>query len=273
MLKLIGYILYTIRPSACLMVGIIVVTAYRPNWSQWMEAILLFGCAFLGSAYCFIVNDIFDRKKDLLNNKLRPIATGKLPLKTAKTTTIIIGTGYLICAWSLNEIVLGLAIFSLSLFSTYSFVNRKYGLLSNLMVAFCASGALWGVAVLKDYERSLFILSGALFFMIVFREILLDWLDVEGDKASGKNSIPIQLSTSIVLAILGICLLAASAILLMTLRPSAFGHFDMIIIGLITSVWFPFGYLTLKSSRERVLFNIRFSHVSFILLVMAIIFR
>lgn len=272
MFKQVGYMLYSIRPSACLMVSLLVVAAYRPSMAEWRETTLLFSCAFFGSAYCFIINDLFDRSKDLLNNKLRPIATGELSVRSARFAAIIVALVYLFCAWMMSELVLGLAIFSLVLFSIYSPINNHYGFLSNLLVGFCASGVLWGVAILKDFEAPLILLSGALFFMIVFREILLDWLDMEGDKAAGKTSIPLQSSTRSTLLILLINLGLASAILLFSMiqQPDLSG---ILKIGLLLSIWIPFFYLALKPSRERVLFNIRFSHVSFVLLMLAIVLR
>ena len=115
-MKKLRHVLFSIRPSACVMVSVFALAAYRPDSSEWTLAILLAVCSFFGSAFCFLVNDIYDRKKDILNNKLRPIATGELPVGHARFWAFAFALIYVATSFAFGWIIFGLALFSIFLF-------------------------------------------------------------------------------------------------------------------------------------------------------------
>ena len=59
--KLLAAILYTIRPSAALGATLLTIAAFQPMASEWKNAGILAVCAFSGSAFCFLTNDLYDR--------------------------------------------------------------------------------------------------------------------------------------------------------------------------------------------------------------------
>ncbi len=273
MWRMLGHILYSIRPSACLMVALLVLAAYRPGANELMEAIWLFACAFAGSAYCFVLNDILDREKDLLNEKRRPIATGELPLRLAWMSGLICLLIYLSSALILGWLVLALAAFSIVLFSFYSPINNHLGLLANVIVAFCAAGALWGVAIIKAFDNQLLFFSVILFFMVLAREIFLDCLDVYGDKQIGKTSLPGVLGLSKSILVAGLVLLVAFVLVVFSINEDLTTLSKTLLFLTIPAIAIPYVKLLWNQSRDSILLNVRWSHLSFVLFVLAVIFR
>ena len=145
--KVLAAILYTIRPSATLGACLLAVSAFNPQTKEWQEVIWLVVCAFTGSSFCFILNDIFDKEKDLLNNKKRPIATGELPLPIALIATIVFGVIFMASAAAFGKVVLILSVLFLGLATSYSFLNRVSGFPANVMVAVFVAGTQWGVCI------------------------------------------------------------------------------------------------------------------------------
>lgn len=270
----VGHVLYSIRPSACFMVAVFVIAAFRPSAKEIEIAVKLFITAFAGSAFCFLVNDIYDRKKDQLNNKNRPIATGKLSVNEAYGSVSVFGLIYLGFSFMLGKTVFVLALVSLFFFLIYSPANRKGGVAANIIVAICASGSIWGVAILRNFDATLFYISSLLFMMIIVREILLDWLDMKGDTAIGKPSIPIALGLKSTILVLTILLVTVSAGIVAAPFWITISNLSMACLGIaLVATWLPFLKLSRERTDENVLFNIRFSHVTFIFFVLGIMFR
>ncbi|MBV6645502.1 MAG: UbiA family prenyltransferase [Cyclobacteriaceae bacterium] len=273
-IRWIKHILFTIRPSACLMVSIFVLVAYRPSQQEFRTGIVLGICAFFGSAFCFLVNDIFDRRKDLLNNTKRPIANGALPLSIAWIATSILLLVYLSMAFYLGWVILALALFSIAIFLIYSPINNSKGIWANLIVAFCASGAIWGIAIIREFEITLFYLALMVFFLVLAREILLDWLDINGDQAIGKRSIPIIFDSKSTFRILVFILTIPSLMIALApiLVPIKIQAWILLALAL-PAIWIPLFRISKDQAKQKILFNIRFSHVTFALITLSIVFR
>lgn len=256
------------------MVSIFTVAAFRPNASEIHTAMLLFVDAFSGAAFCFLINDVYDREKDLLNNKKRPIATGAVPLKVAIGAIVLFAMVYLVVSFLLGTTVFILAIISLTLFTLYSPVNNRGGFIANLLVALCASGSVWGVAIVRDYDLTLLYLSALIFILVLMREILLDWLDVPGDKAVGKPSIPILLGEKKTSWLLMLLLLTSTIIVLGAPVVVSISVYTIVALTCaVVATFIPLMSLTRKPTEKAILFNIRFSHVTFVLIVVGIILR
>ncbi len=256
------------------MVSLFALAAFRPRVEDWFLATLLFLCAYSGSAYCFLVNDIFDQEKDRVNGKNRPIATGTLPVKVAWRAAAVFAFSYLFTAFSLGTLVLGLAVFSLAIFSLYSLLNARTSFLANAAVAFCASGSIWGIALIKSSGEVLYHFAGLIFTLVLVREIVLDWLDVQGDRAVQKPSIPSNFSANFTKWLMAVLLLMGTgeiAVIIYVLNISLISQVLMLL--LIPSLWIPFLRLIPSSDHTNILFNLRFSHVSFGLLTLSLLLR
>lgn len=84
-----------------------------------MAAFFVF-CALSGVVY--LVNDLYDREADRLHptKRLRPIAAGDLPVRSAVVSAVLIGAGALLSAWWIGPTFAAAAAAYLSLFTLYS---------------------------------------------------------------------------------------------------------------------------------------------------------
>ena len=271
--KIFKAILYTIRPSATLGSCLLMLAAFNPQRDEFGQAVPLMLTAFFGSAFCFLVNDIYDRDKDLLNNKRRPVATGIIPIKTAIYTAIFFGAVFVSSASLLGTPSIILSIVFLGITSFYSYVNAKTGFLSNIIVALIVSLTQVWVMLLKPDE--LLLISGVfLLFFTIPREILLDWLDMPGDKKIGKKSIPLSHSTNrvkqlIVIFLVLSCVPLCYAIILLNYNDLLT---VFLVITLLTS-WISFIPFFNKSNDNGALTSVRISHITYAFLILALFSR
>ena len=271
-LKIVGAILYTIRPSATLGACLLVIAAYQPQSREWGEMMQLILCTFAGSSYCFIVNDIFDRKKDLLNDKFRPIARGTLSVGVAWFSAVVMGLLFIVCAYAFGGRVFSLALLFIVLASMYSYLNIKTGLLANAVVAFIVAGTQWGVMVIT-LDADLIIASLFLLFFTIPREMLLDWLDAEGDKEFGKQSLAINFSPIRFKWLLAFFLIACTGPLLVLVAGMDQPLPMLFFIATLIAAWGSFIRFFRASSRKSALFGVRFSHLTFACFIVAMLTR
>ena len=269
--KLAGALFYSIRPSASIGAAALAVSAYKPGSDELIEAILLIVSVFFGGAYCFIMNDIYDRDKDLLNDKKRPIATGFVSMNLAVGSAIVCVIVTLTTSLFLGTYELLLAILYLMGVSVYSFVNSKTGLFANAMVALFVSGMHWGVAILKP-DPALIASSLFLFFFTVPRELLLDWLDIKGDRGSGKPSFPMNHSPKANIWVVTASLLLSTGSLYF-LQNNYNTLFMVLYVLSIVTAWGSFAPFLKNADRKHALLSVRLSHISFVLLILALFSR
>ncbi len=271
--KIVKAIIYSIRPSATIGACLLMLAAFNPQKGELEQVIALIIATFFGSSFCFIINDIFDRKKDLLNDKKRPIATGLIPLKLAVFISFLFAGLFILATWFLGPITFVLSFLFLFIASIYSFINQRAGLVANLIVAFMISASQWGVGILKPddflYLSSLFVL-----FFTVPREIVLDWLDMPGDKKVGKSSVPLKHSSQTIKSFIAF-------FLFLSLLPMSFGIYKV----KPSSFLFLFLLLTIVAScisfipflkrpdEKRALLSVRISHIPYAFLILALFSR
>ena len=251
----------------------LVIAAFRFQFEELETMILLLMCTLSGSAYCFLMNDIYDRKKDLLNKKRRPIATGELPLNVAIGFTIVLGLLFLVCTYQFRLIVFLLSIVFIFLTTIYSFLNIKSGILANVIVAFIVSGTQWGVAFIEP-DPYLIPASLFLFFFTIPREMMLDWLDIDGDKEFGKNSVALSASKKgfkLILTFLLFLVTLSAIFIINQLAPKPISLSFFLLAAL--SGWISFVRFFQRANRKNALFGIRFSHVTFGLFIVAMLIR
>ena len=256
------------------MAAVLALATFRPGWEDWSKALLISLYFFSGSSFCFLMNDLFDKEKDLANDKFRPISTGKLSVRNTVIALVIFGIGFLSFGYGLNRMMLVLAVAAILSFWVYSPANNKTGFFANAFVAFWAVAPIWEMNFIKLHHESWWWLSIGLFVMVIVREILLDWLDVTGDKRVGKPSLPIAVGEKYLKFILAFLMILGSVFIV-----SIPWHIEVskitypfFILSVILS-WIPFIQLLKVVDRKTILFNIRFSHVSFGIFVIALFLR
>ena len=272
-IKIAKAIFTSIRPPVTIGACFLTLAAFNPNETELIQVILLMVAAFFGSSYCFLANDIFDREKDVLNNKSRPIATGLLSVRVASVMCVVFASIFIIATWFLGTIVFALSFLFLFIASIYSYINQRNGFFANLIVAFMVSSTQWGVGILKP-DEFLWLTSVFLFFYTIPREILLDWLDMPGDKNSGKSSIPLIYSTRYlkrVITFLSITSIFSLVIILYTTKPDTILFWLIGLACLFCGVSFvPF----LKRPDENgTMLSVKASHLPYLFLILALFFR
>lgn len=228
--------------------------------------------AFFGSAFCFLINDFFDREKDLLNDKKRPIATGVLPANIAKTTAVIFMLGFLASTWFLGTTAFMLSFGFLAIALVYSYINAKTGLFANVTVALMVSGTQWGVAIIQP-DDFLWVSSAFLFFLSIPREVLLDWLDLSGDEKSGKRSFPMNHSMTSTKWLVILCLILTTGTTYFVHQADIPQISLMFFVAATATVWISFIPFLRKANNVSALQGVRLSHVSFAFLILALFSR
>lgn len=256
------------------MAAILGLAAFRPALDNYEEPMLICFYFFSGSSFCFLINDLFDRKKDIVNNKNRPIATGKLSVSNTIIALALFSICFLIIGYLLNEIMSVLAMIAMVSFYFYSPINSKTGLLANAIVAFWAVAPMWEAFIIQQNGYDLIWFSIGFFVMVIIREVLLDWLDVDGDKAVGKPSLPIILSEKYLKITLTMLMVLGSILLMSVYWFASISKvtYILLMVSVILS-WFPYVRLLQNSDRRTVLFNVRFSHLSFGVFTIALFLR
>ncbi|MDX1438731.1 MAG: geranylgeranylglycerol-phosphate geranylgeranyltransferase [Rubricoccaceae bacterium] len=140
-----------------------------------------------------VVNDLYDVDIDRVNRPERPIPSGEVSLRTARTMWITLTLlGLLVALW-VSLIHLCIAFVSAVLLWTYSAKLKRIPAVGNLTVALILGIAvLYGGLVPEDIE-AVPVLVGALFAFLttLAREIAKDLEDVEGDVMYDARTIPV----------------------------------------------------------------------------------
>lgn len=168
------------------------------RWPSIVGAILLAGPLVCGTSQA--CNDWFDRHVDAINEPNRPIPSGRLPGRTGLYIAIAWTALSLLAGALLGRWVFVAAVFGLALAWAYSappFRLKNNGWWGNTAVGLCYEGLPWftGAAALAqrlpDARITLLALlysAGAFGIMV-----LNDFKAIEGDKALGVRSLPVQL--------------------------------------------------------------------------------
>ena len=260
----ISALFYTIRPSACIGISLFAVAALG-RWDDLSAVALTSFSAFIGGCGCFLINDIFDREKDLKNNKLRPIATGEIPVRTAVIIAVVCCLLMLVLSVFLSFNTFIASILLVAGFWLYPYINLHFGLLANIWVSVCAALAFISGALIYDLTPLIYFASCFTFFQHIGREILLDGLDTKGDAAVGKPSIPIIYGEKGTVVIVSIFFALASLAVMGYLLyfPSTWPWMS----ALLLLLWIPFFMKKNEGFRKWALFNVRMSHFLFAILI------
>ncbi len=157
---------------------------------------------FLVASGGYAINDYFDYAVDLINRPTRPIPSGRLTRREALALSLILAIGGIILAWFVNKASFLLALSAAALLFIYSHSLKRTPLAGNLSISvLCGTALLYGGASVSSMGSAL-VPAGFAFLFTLGREIFKDVEDVEGDSASGAQTMPILWSagSSILLA-------------------------------------------------------------------------
>ncbi len=192
------------------------ITWFPPMWAFGCGAVssgavlsgniglLLAGIILAGPMVCGasqVVNDWFDRKVDAINEPLRPIPSGRVPGRWGLYYAIAWSLLSLLLAASLGRVVFWAALLGLALAWAYSAPPLRLklnGWWGNLAVGISYEGLAWvtGAAVMLGgaLPSTEILLLAALYSLGAHGIMTLnDFKALEGDRAMGVRSLPVQL--------------------------------------------------------------------------------
>lgn len=166
---------------------------------------LLFGAllVFLITGAGNAINDVFDYKIDAINKPNRPIPSGRISLKNAKSYAISLFLISIFISFFISYLVNSvfpavIVVCAAILMYIYASHLKAMPLIGNICVA-CLTGFCFvfsGTIIACDTGYwTIFLISIYLglfaTFMTLAREIIKDMEDIEGDKADGARTFPI----------------------------------------------------------------------------------
>jgi len=183
------------RPANAVVAGLAAILGYGIAAGTLVPGtLLLFATVVLITAGGNTINDYFDADIDRINRPERPIPAGEVRIRGAVNEAFILFFfGILIVVFT-NIICIGIAVFNSLLLILYAARLKRSFFAGNLAVSYLsASIFLFGAAYL-GFDGIITVLPIALvtFFAMVSREVLKTAEDVEGDAASGADTVPVR---------------------------------------------------------------------------------
>lgn len=193
-MSLAGYFTL-IRPLNAAAAGLATIIAYLIATGTLIpQVLLLFLVVTLVTAAGNVINDYFDIGIDRVNRPDRPIPSGQVSPGSARAYAgVLFLAGILICLFT-NELCITIAIINSLLLVAYAAWLKRTPLLGNIAVSYLAGSMFLFGGALSGMPGLLHVLPFALmtFFAMLARELVKDAEDVEGDLASGAETIPIR---------------------------------------------------------------------------------
>lgn len=236
-------LLKMIRPPNAFMVTAMAVTGiwFASTSVEWWKYILaiIVANAYIGIA--MVHNDIIDVEIDRINAPHRPLPSGKVTLREAKTYVIvlfIIGTIAGLSMGAIESIIIMLSSLVLSLL--YNAKLKQVGFIGNMAVGVTATSAfLYGDAVASGWDHFwpisawnasvyLFLISAVL---NTSREVAKGIMDTEGDREYGIKTIAVLYGKSAAAKLVLVLISFAILIALFPLFNRTFGPLFIIAAG------------------------------------------
>lgn len=245
--------------------------------------ILLVLSSVLITAAGYVINDYFDTGTDMLNRPETVIVGKVINRKMAMLIHIllnIIGIGIgIYLSFKINVIVFGIAyLFAPGILWFYSTTYKRQFLIGNLIVAIFTGMvpfvvAMFEVPLLNQHYRDLLIgmnmtfnnilgwVGGFSFFAFLstlVREIIKDIEDLKGDRAFGRNTLPVVLgirtSKIIVICLIGMNISSLVYIYfrhLLHIATGGINYLSMVYIGILLVIPFlVLAYLIIKAENK-----------------------
>ena len=194
--------IFLIRPANSIMVGLAVVVGIAvssPSGHQFLNllsttSLLGFITGFAISSFSMVSNDVYDYEVDKVNQPARPVASGRISLRSAKLYSIPFAAIGLVCGFLLSPINLGFAAIFAAVGWYYNYHGKKLGLGGNSLVALSlAIPYIFGSIALGSYSVNLaYLLALTSFLAGVGREVLKGISDIAGDKIRNIKSVAIS---------------------------------------------------------------------------------
>jgi len=208
-----------IRPLNCVFVALTV------TFGAFFKNQLLFsmtvGAAMLSAVFIaaggYVINDYYDIEIDRINKPKRVLPTGKMSPGTAYLFAwIMFALGLGISYFTKNNYCSLIAVFNIIVLYLYAKNFKKSLLLGNFMVAYAAASTfIYGGLALNNLKNSIVIAVFA-FIYTLLRELIKDMEDIDGDRRSQAQTLPVKIGNknTLVLTLIPLVLILAFSIYL-----------------------------------------------------------
>jgi geranylgeranylglycerol-phosphate geranylgeranyltransferase len=236
----IGGFVRLMRPVNCAMMGFAVIIGttladLKGISDSWMSLVYGFITGFALTAASMAINDYYDREIDAINEPNRPIPSGLIKSREALLFASILTAIGFSAAYLTSLLCLFVAIIAWAVFTAYTIVGKRSGLLGNFLVSVCvAIPFIYGsVVIVGVVQVNVLVFASMAFLSNTGREITKGIVDVQGDKSRNVKTLAVRYGEKV--AVIAAVVFYSSAVALSPI-PLFLG---------IVSFWFvPFVVLT-----------------------------
>jgi 4-hydroxybenzoate polyprenyltransferase len=217
------------------------------SWLLRIEASLMVSLAITFSSFSiYALNDIYDAKIDAINDRGRPIPSGRVTMGEAKVLTAVLFVAGVAIAVAVSfEVFLCVLVFSV-LGIAYSVppIRFKDGLFANVCWGLGIAAAILGGASVRAIDASSAIAAFTMAFLTAGCGLTKDLKDLEGDRAMNVHTLPIMFGEQGAIKIMTIASIAGFPLLFLSLMFSNFNIASLVTITL-TMTLFAYSLLVL----------------------------
>ena len=143
----------------------------------------------------FAINDYYDFKRDYLNKPYRAIPSGKLSRETVLWLGIVLLISSFILSIFLSKTFFQFALYIFTFLGVvfYNYIVKRYAISKTIFAASLCVTPLLLVIQFLDNSAIIYLLPLSGLLYITGRELLMDALDIKGDRNSGIITLPILL--------------------------------------------------------------------------------
>ncbi|MBT8171811.1 geranylgeranylglycerol-phosphate geranylgeranyltransferase [Candidatus Bathyarchaeota archaeon] len=184
-----------IRPLNSFMMGfaVIVGASLVSNLILTRNLFLGFLTSFSLTAASMVINDLYDREIDAINEPNRPIPRGDISLKEALVFSVVLSLLGLISAFITNQPSFILAMIAWIISISYITKGKSTGLPGNFLVsATVVTPIIYGGLAIGQLQTSTLLFVAIIFFSNTSREITKGIVDIEGDKSHKIRTIAVR---------------------------------------------------------------------------------
>ena len=183
------------RPVNAIVAGIAAIVAYLiATGTVIPAAFLLFAIVALVTAAGNVINDYFDATIDAINRPDRPIPSGAVSRITARDFAVVLFLAGIIIAFFTNPLCIAIAVFNSFLLFGYAARLKSLPLYGNIAVSYLSASMFLFGGALAGWDGLVHMvpIAAITFFAMFARELFKVAEDVEGDRAGGADTFPIQ---------------------------------------------------------------------------------
>jgi len=176
------------------LVGAVIARSGAPANFEVRNLAWAFVTGFALTAGSMVVNDYYDREIDAINEPNRPIPSGMVSPKEALVLAFFLAVIGFAAAYVTGIPSLAIAAISWILFTTYTTVGKRTGLLGNFLVSTCvAIPFVYGsVVITSGIDINVLIFVSMVFLSNTGREITKGIVDIEGDIRQNVRTLAVR---------------------------------------------------------------------------------